>query len=109
MALFGIIIGFLASLIISSIIIYATTKLFGETEGFGTALLTAFVGAIIFTLVTNLLGIGWIAALIGGIAWLLALGSFYSIGWLKSALIALIIWVIATLISIILPTVAGPL
>lgn len=109
MTLSGVIIGFLASLIISSIIIYTTTKLFGETEGFGTALLTAFVGAIIFTLVTNLLGIGWVAALIGGIAWLLALGSFYSIGWLKSAAIALVIWIIATLISIILPTVAGPL
>ena len=43
-------IGFLASLIISSIVIYIAAKLLGETEGVGTAILAALIGAIIYSL-----------------------------------------------------------
>jgi hypothetical protein len=102
-------IGFLISLIISSIIIYIAAKLFGEKEGFGTAILTALVGAIIFSLTSYFIGIGWVAALIGGIAWLIALGSLYKIGWIKSFVIAVVIWIFAIIVSLILPTIAGPL
>ncbi len=109
MTFLGILLGFLVSLVISSIIIYIATKLVGETEGFGTAVLAALAGAIIFSLVSYFIGIGWVAALIGGIAWLLALGSLYTIGWLKALGIAIIVWVFATLVSIVLPTIAGPL
>jgi hypothetical protein len=108
MALFEIILGFLLSLLISAIIIYVATKLFGESEGIGTAVLTAFLGAIIFA-VAGSFGIGWIAALIAGIVWLLAIGSMYKVGWIKSFLIAVIIWIFATIVSYILPTIAGPL
>ena len=43
---------FLVSLVISAIIIYVVTKIFGEKEGFGTAILTAFIGAIIYAATT---------------------------------------------------------
>ena len=109
MALLGAFIGFLISLVISAVVIYLATKLLGEEEGFGTAILTALIGAIIFALVTLFFGGGWIAAVIGGLAWLIALGSLYSMGWLKAFVIAIIIWIFATIVSLVLPTIAGPL
>ena len=105
------IIVFLFSLVISAIIIYVVTKLFGEKEGFGTALLTAFIGAIIYAATYYFLSpeLGWVASLVGGIAWLIALGFLYSIGWLKALGIALIVWIIAAIVSFVLPTMIGPL
>lgn len=109
MAFLGILLGFLISLVVSSLIIFLVTKLFGEKEGFGTALWAALAGSIIFTLASYFIGTGWIAALIGGVAWLIALGGLYSMGLIKSFVVALIIWALATLISHVLPTVTGPL
>ena len=106
------IIVFLISLVISAIIIYFVTKIFGEKEeGFGTALLAAFIGAIIYAAAYYFLRpeLGWLASLIGGIAWLIALGFLYSIGWLKALGIAIIVWVIAAIVGIFLPTMIGPL
>ena len=53
--------------------------------------------------------LGWLASLIGGIAWLIALGVLYSIGWLKALVIAIIVWIIAAIVGIFLPTMIGPL
>jgi len=102
---------FLISLVISAIIIYVVTKIFGEKEGFGTALLAAFIGAIIYAAAYYFLRpeLGWLASLIGGIAWLIALGFLYSIGWLKALAIAIIVWIIAAIAGIFLPTMIGPL
>jgi hypothetical protein len=102
---------FVISLIISAIIIYVVTKMFGEKEGFGTALLAAFIGAIIYAAAYYFLKpeLGWLASLIGGIAWLIALGFLYGIGWLKALVIAIIVWIIAAIVGIFLPTMIGPL
>lgn len=107
----GTLIVFLISLVISAIIIYFVTKVFGEKEGFGTALLAAFIGAIIYAAAYYFLKpeLGWLASLIGAIAWLIALGFLYSIGWLKALGIALIVWIIAAIVGIFLPTMIGPL
>ncbi|MFO8015682.1 MAG: hypothetical protein R6U32_01115, partial [Candidatus Woesearchaeota archaeon] len=94
---------------ISAIIIYLAAKLLGEKEGFGTAVMAALIGAVIFGLASYLLGIGWIASLVGGIAWLIALGSLYRMGWLKSLAVAVVVWVFSALVSLVLPTIAGPL
>jgi hypothetical protein len=96
---------------VSAIIIYFVTKIFGEKEGFGTALLAAFIGTIIYAATYYFLKpeLGWLASLIGGIAWLIALGSLYGIGWLKALGIAFIIWIIAAIVGIFLPTMMGPL
>jgi hypothetical protein len=98
-----VLIGFLISLVISAIIIYFVTALFGEDEGGGTALLAALVGAIIYGLAYFFLGNGLLAAVLGGIGWVIALASLYDIGWLKAAVIAVIVWLIATVVSWILP------
>ena len=100
---------FIVGLIVSAIIIYVVTKLFGETEGIRTALLAAPAGAIIYALAYYFLGHGLLAALIGGFVWLLALGSLYNIGWLKALVVAVIVWIVAAIIGFVLPTVVGPL
>lgn len=109
MELIMIVISFIISLMVSSIIIYFATKLFAETEGFGTAILAAFIGAIIYALISIILGTGFIASIIGGLAWLFALGSLYKMGWIKSFFVAIIIWIFTAIISWILPTLIGPL
>jgi hypothetical protein len=100
---------FIVGLIVSAIIIYVVTKLFGEREGIGTALLAALAGAIIYALAYYFLGHGLLAALIGGFVWLLALGSLYKIGWLKALVVAVIVWIVAAIVGFVLPTVVGPL
>jgi hypothetical protein len=109
---------FVISLFISAIIIYVVTKIFGETEGFGTALLASFVGAIIYTglyyvfgNIADLAGLKWVASLLGGVGWLLALRFLYKIGWLKALGLAIIIWIVSAIVGFFLPSLAitGPL
>jgi len=100
---------FVIGLVISTIIIYIVTRLFGEKEGIGRAFVTAIIGTIVYSIAYFLLGNGWLAAIVGGIGWLLALKSLYKMGWLKSLAVAIIIWIIATIVGLVLPTLAGPL
>ncbi len=100
---------FVLSMAVSSVIIYFVTKLFGQSEGFWTAVKAALIGSVIYVIAYFLLGTGLLAAVIGGIAWLIALGSLYNIGWLKSALVAFVVWVFAAIIGTFLPTLIGPL
>lgn len=114
MAYIEILLGFLISLAISTIVIYVATKLFGEKKGLDTAVTAAVCGAVIWAIASYFTSQGWIALLIGGIAWIIALGSLYKIGWIKSFLVTVVIWVIvvwvfAFTVSIMLPTIAGPL
>jgi hypothetical protein len=116
----SVVLSFVLSWIVSSIIIYIVTKFFGEKKGIGTAFLAALVGAIVYSAVGLILGIGLLstantiigngllAALIGGIAWLIALGSLYKIGWAKAFVIAIIIWFCTYLVGFVLPTLVGP-
>ncbi len=103
------VISFIVGLIISTIIIFVVTKIFGEKEGIKTAFATAIIGSVIYGLTYFLVGSGLLAAIIGGIAWLLSLKWLYKIGWIKSIIIAVIIWVITSIAGILLPTAPGPL
>ena len=100
---------FTIGLIVSTIIIYIVTKLFGEKGGIGRAFLTAIIGAIVYSIIYLLLGNGLLAAVIGGMIWLLALRGLYDMGWLKTLVVAIIIWISAAVVGILLPTVPGPL
>lgn len=100
---------FVIGVIISSIIIYVVTKLFGEKEGIKTAIMTALIGAIVYGIAHFLLGSGFWAAIAGGFVWLLALKALYNIGWIKSFVIAFIVWIAAAITGILLPTAPGPL
>jgi len=105
----GAIIGIIIALIVSTIIIFVATRLTGEKEGLGTAFLAAIIGTVIYAIAYWLLGNGLLAAVIGGIVWLLALKGLYKIGWLKALLIAILIWIIAAIVGIFIPTLTGPL
>jgi len=103
------VITFLIGLVISTIIIFIITKLFGEKEGIGRAFLAAIIGSVIYAIAYHLLGRGWTAAIIGGFVWLLALKGLYKMGWLKSIVVAVVIWIVATIVGFFLPTGPGPL
>lgn len=94
---------FVIALIVSAVIIYIVTKLFGETEDIKTAFIAALVGTVLYTIVYYFLGQGLIAAFIAGIGWLLALKQLYEIGWLKALIIAVVIWIITSIVGMILP------
>lgn len=100
---------FVIGLAVSTLVIYIVTKLFGEKEGIGRAFITAIIGTIVYSVIYFLLGNGWLAAILGGVVWLIALRSLYKMGWLKSLAIAVIIWIVATIVGILLPTLTGPL
>jgi L-lactate permease len=106
--LFDTTVGFLAALIVSTLVIFIVTKLTGEKEGLVTALIAAIVGTVIYTLVYWILGNGLLAALVAGFVWLLALKALYKIGWLKALLIAIVVWILAAIVGFILPTLTGP-
>jgi len=95
--------------VVSTIVIYVVVKLIGEKEGLGTAILTALIGSLIYAGAYFFIGTGLLAAVLGGVAWLLALGAFYDMGWTKALVTAVLIWFFATLISTALPTLSGPL
>ena len=100
---------FVVGLVISTIVIYITTKLFGQKEGIGRAFLTAIIGAVVYSIVYFIFGTGWIAAIVGGFVWLIALRGLYDIGWLRAFVIAIIVWIAATVVGLLLPTAPGPL
>ena len=100
---------FVVGLIVSTVIIYLVAKLFKQKEGIGRAFLTALIGTIVYTIIYFIFGQGWIAAIVGGIVWLLALRALYDIGWLRALGIAVIVWIAAAIVGFLLPTVPGPL
>lgn len=109
MALAATLIFSIISLIVSTIVIYIITKLFGEKEGLGTAFLAALAGSLIYAIAYFVLGTGLLAAAAGGIGWLIALAGLYDMGILKSLVVAAIIWVVASFAGYFLPTAIGPL
>jgi hypothetical protein len=70
---------FIVGLVILTIIIYVTTKLFGQKEGIERAFVTALIGTLIYFVASYIFGNGLISALVGGIIWLIALKVLYNI------------------------------
>ena len=103
------IIVFVISLVISTVIIYFITKVFGEREGIKYAFLAAISGSIIYGILNNLIGNNIITSIIGGALWIFVLKIIYTMKWLKALLITFIIWIITSLIGILIPTLPGPL
>jgi uncharacterized membrane protein YjjB (DUF3815 family) len=103
------IIVFVIGLVISTVIIYFITKVFGEREGIKYAFLAAISGSIIYGILNNLIGNNIITSIIGGALWILVLKIIYRMKWLKALLIAFIIRGITNLIEILIPTLPGPL
>lgn len=103
------VVGVLLALLVSTLIIYVVTRLMGETEGILIALLAAVIGTLVYALAYWLFGNGLLAAIVAGFVWLLALRGLYKIGWVKALVIAVLVWILATVIGYFLPTLSGPL
>jgi hypothetical protein len=99
---------FLIGLLVSTIVIYVVSRFVGTKRGLKVAFFTAIIGSIIYAIVYFLLGNGLVAAILGGIAWLLALKSIYKIGWIHALIMAVIIWILTALVGLLLPTAPGP-
>lgn len=102
------IISFLIGLAVSTILIYIVTKLLGEKEGVKIAFFAALLGSIMFGIVHYIFGNGVIAAAVGGIIWLISLKWLYSTGWLKAILIAVVLWIVISIVGVFLPIFPNP-
>lgn len=94
---------FVISWLISAFIIYFASKIMGRREGFVTAMTAALIGAIIYTAVYYFIDSSFWSSFVGGIAWLFALKKLYRVGWIRSAFIALIIWLLNYVAGFFLP------
>jgi hypothetical protein len=100
---------FIIGLLVSTLAIYLVTSITRHRRSIKLALFTAIIGSIVYGIVYLWLGNGFLSAILGGIAWLLALKAIYHMGWLKALIIAVSIWIIASIIGVLLPTATGPL
>ncbi|HEY7778140.1 MAG TPA: hypothetical protein VIA09_06335, partial [Nitrososphaeraceae archaeon] len=96
-------------LLISTVVIYLITFILGQRRGLKLALFAAIVGSIVYGITYAIFGNGFLSAVLGGITWLLALKTIYRMSWLKSIIVAVIVWIITTAIGSLLPTAIGPL
>ena len=101
------IIASLVLLIVSTIIIYVGAKLLGEKEKIGTAFACAILGAILYFIVGSVLS-GLVGSIVAFIGWLATLRYLYKTSWIKALVLAIVIWVIAAIVGLVLPTLTGP-
>ena len=102
------IIHFLVGLLISTVVIYLVTFILRQKRSIKLALLTAIIGAIVYELASRV-GDNFLSSVLAGIAWLFALKTIYRMGWSRSLIVAVIIWIVTYLIDKSLTTVKGPL
>ena len=103
------IIYFLIGLVVSTMVIYLVTLLMRQRRSLKLAFFTAIIGSIVYVIAYALFGNNFLFAVLGGIAWLLALKGIYRMGWLKALIVAVGVWIITTIIGALLPTAIGPL
>lgn len=105
MALIDTIAIFLVNLVIGGIGIYAGATLVTGEEDFGYAIMTALLGAIVWAVVSFL--VGWIVILgpiLTLLAWIWVINSRYEGGWVNAALIGIFAWLAVLVTLIILST-----
>ena len=90
---------FVIGLVVSTIVIYFVSRFVGTKRGLKVAFFIAIIGSLIYATVYYLVGNGLLAAVLGGIAWLLALKGLYKIGWIHALIMAIIIWLCNGLIE----------
>ncbi len=105
----GTVIHFLLGLLISTVVIYIVTTFMRQRRSVKLALFAAIIGSIVYIVSYIEFKDDFISAFLGGIAWLLSLKFIYRMGWLKALIVAVVIWIITTLLGNWLPTAIGPL
>jgi predicted neutral ceramidase superfamily lipid hydrolase len=101
---------FFIGLLISTLVIYIVTSITRHRRSIKLALFTAIIGSIVYVIVYHFSGgNGFLSAVLGGIAWLLALKTIYRMGWLKALIIAASIWIITSFVDVLFPSATAPL
>ncbi|MDW3678630.1 MAG: hypothetical protein QOA14_03540 [Nitrososphaeraceae archaeon] len=103
------IIRFLVGLLISTVVIYVVTFFMRQRRSVKLAFFAAIIGSIVYYIAFIALGHSYLSAVLGGLAWLLALKAIYRMGWLKALIVAVAIWIITPFVGEWLPTALGPL
>lgn len=103
------VIRFLVGLLISTLVIYIVTFFMRQRRSVKLALFAAIIGSIVYYVSYIAFKDPFLSAFIGGIAWLVALKTIYRMGWLRALIVAVIVWIITTVIGALLPTAIGPL
>ena len=104
-----IIIPFLIGLLVSTVVIYVVTLVMRQRRSIKSTILAAIIGSIVYVVAYTRLNDPFLSAILGGIAWLLALRIIYRMGWLKALVVAVMIWIVAYVVDGLLPTTIGPL
>jgi hypothetical protein len=103
MALLDSIVLFVVSLLVGALGIYVGARVVSDVDDYSHAIVTALVGAIVWTVVATL--VGWIP-LLGPLLALLAyvgvINYQYPGGWGNAIVIALIAWIAAVIVVVVL-------
>jgi hypothetical protein len=105
MALLDTIVVFVVNLLIGALGIYVGARVITDTDDYSYALITALIGAIVWTIVAVL--IGWIPLLgpvLALIAYIGVINARYPGGWFKAIAIALVAWLASLLVIALLAT-----
>lgn len=95
---------FLVSWLVSAVIIHLVVNWMEERKwGFGTAMATSLVGAIVFTVFHMILSS--LGTILGVLAWLWILRTMYDISWGKAIAVAILVYIISAVLGLIgIPT-----
>ncbi|WP_424020031.1 hypothetical protein ACOZ4N_20095 (plasmid) [Halorientalis pallida] len=99
MALVDSMIVFVVSLLIGALGIYAGARVITDTDDYSYALVTALIGAAVWTLIAFL--VGWIPLLgpiVALIAYVAVINYRYPGGWLNAVAIALVAWLASVIV-----------
>ena len=99
---------FLSGLVVSAVVIYTVTTVFGRRKGLMKAIYAALSGSVIYSLADIFIESGLLSTFFGSMVWLLALKHFYRMGWTRAVIIAAFIWILSNIVSVFLPTLSGP-
>ena len=86
---------FAASLLVGGVAIHAAATQFGVPGEYGDAVLTALLGAIVWSLLD---GVPFVGGLLALVAWVGVIKWRYPLGWLRASLVGVGAWAVATVV-----------
>jgi hypothetical protein len=86
---------FAVSLLVGGVAIHAAATQVGAAGEYGDAVLTALLGAIVWSLVD---GVPFVGGLLALVAWVAVLKWRYPVGWLRASLVGVGAWAVATVV-----------
>lgn len=107
MATIDSIIIFLVNLVIGGIGIYTGAKIVTGKSDFGYAIVTALIGAVVWSVASFILGpLAGLGAILALLAWIAVINYRYSGSWINAIMIGLVSW-LAVLVTLMLLSVLG--